>query len=80
MKNYRYKYGFSNIIRRNDMSYILRQTVGNYNYVTTVEGEIYINSSILNDTQKDCYKIVTLLNGERRNVNMNNGIAYKTTL
>lgn len=42
MKNYRYKHGLSNIITRDNMPVILRHTVGNYNHVTTVEGEKYI--------------------------------------
>ena len=80
MKKYKYEHGFANVINRIEMPVILRQTVGNYNYVMTVECECFINSSILNDSEKSCYKVVTLRNGERRNVNMNNGIAYKTNL
>ena len=80
MKTYNYEHGFTNLINRNEMPVILRQTVGNYNYVRTVDNEYFVDSSILNDSDKSCYKVVTLLNGERRNVNMNNGIAYKTNL
>lgn len=80
MKNYKYSHGFINVINRKESPIILRKTTGVYNYVNTVDGEIFIDSSIFNNSEKPCYKVVTLISGERRNVNMNNGIAYKTKL
>lgn len=50
-------------------------------FVQVFEDEYYELSNVYNDSQKDCYKIVTRLeDGKKFNVNMNNGIAYPTHL
>ena len=83
MKKYAYQNGISENEMNVDNSIPAKfyNTVAHCNYVTTTDGEHYIDGcGKWNDKELSCYKVVTLKNGERRNVNMNNGIAYKTTL
>lgn len=86
MANYRYEHGFTkseiDVTSWENQPIEFRNILHYPSYVETTEGEIFIagRNCIVNDKVMPCYKIVTLKNGERRNVNMNNGVAYATTL
>lgn len=50
-------------------------------FVKVSDNEYYNLRNVYNNSRKPCYKIVTRVqDGKRFNVNMNNGIAYLTTL
>lgn len=76
MKTFKYENGFSK--REIEMTLVYNRF---QQFVHVSEDEYYELSKIYNNSQKDCYKIVTRLeDGKKFNVNMNNGIAYHTNL
>lgn len=77
MATYRYEHGFNHEDSRMSYPLSIRRATKNVNYVRTVDGEIFLDTNLYNDKDLPCYKVVTLVNGEKRNVNMNNGIAYR---
>lgn len=76
MKDYKYSNGFNESAKK---AALLANPY--LRFVKTTEGETFLCSNVYNDSVKPCYKVVTnSYNGERLNVNLNNGLAYKTNL
>lgn len=74
MKHYKNEKGFDE-----RQQAIIRSADRLCNFVKMKTGETFIlNLWLLNDSDKACYKVFEGLDGTRYNVNLNNGIAYKT--
>lgn len=76
------KYEWEKGFRRETLEMVNKCSLSyHYGIVEMEDGRVFMESRFYNDNVKPCYEVLTSKEtGQRYNVNLNNGMAYRTNL